>query len=74
MDATIPDDTLGRLVNHGKPGNCGMKKVVVDGEPKLCLFATKDICEDAELRYDYGVDNLPWEKKVCKTFLSSVVK
>ena len=37
-----------------------IKKVEVDGITHLCLFATADIPENTELRYDYGVPNLPW--------------
>ncbi|KAH3791226.1 hypothetical protein DPMN_144708 [Dreissena polymorpha] len=27
-----------------------------------CLFATKDIALNEELRFNYGVPNLPWRK------------
>ena len=46
-----------------------MKKVIVDDKPFLCLFATEDIKTDEELRYNYGVTNLPWENQVCELIL-----
>ena len=43
-----------------------MRKIVVDGQPRLCLFAKKDITEGTEIRYDYGEPSavLPWRKEV----------
>ena len=38
-----------------------MKKMVVSG--KVCLFATKDIAPNTELRYDYALKDLPWRVK-----------
>ena len=44
-----------RLVNDSKKGNSKMRKIVaLDGQPYLCLFATKDIEPGWELRYNYG--------------------
>jgi hypothetical protein len=37
-----------------------MKKMVLDGVPRLLLYATKNIRCGEELRYDYGVGDLPW--------------
>lgn len=56
---------LGRMVNDSPKAkaNSKMKKVVIDGKTYLCLFATCDIEIGTELRYDYGVPNLPWRKK-----------
>ncbi|KAH3805415.1 hypothetical protein DPMN_133718 [Dreissena polymorpha] len=42
--------------------NAEMKIVLVHGKPHLCLFATKDISVNEELRFDYRVPNLPWRK------------
>lgn len=59
-------DGYGRMVNdkHGSKSNCRMKKYFeVDGSfPKLGLFAIRNIGVEEELRYDYGVSNLPWRK------------
>ena len=44
-----------------------MKKVIVNNQPKLCLFALKEIDEGTEIRYDYSGPSsvLPWRKEVC---------
>ncbi|KAH3777884.1 hypothetical protein DPMN_179332 [Dreissena polymorpha] len=42
--------------------NAEMKIVLVHGKPHLCLFATKDISVNEELRFDYAVPKLPWRK------------
>ena len=39
-----------------------MKKIEVNNEPKLCLFANRDISIGEEVRYFYGVA-LPWHAK-----------
>ena len=51
-----------------------MKKVVVDNIPHLCLFATRDITINEELRYDYGLNDLPWRKKVISTTVTTQSK
>lgn len=53
-----------------------MRKIVVNGQPRLCLFAKKDR-EGMEIRYDYGEPSavLPWRKEVhhfCFGFLSQI--
>ncbi len=37
-----------------KLANCVVKQIVYKDNPKLCLFAIKDIPPQTELRYDYG--------------------
>ena len=50
----------------GTSANCAIKVIEIDERPHLCIFATRDILVGEELRYDYGVNNLPWRsnKKV----------
>ncbi|XP_067040063.1 N-lysine methyltransferase KMT5A-A-like isoform X1 [Acropora muricata] len=64
IDATFSHG-LGRLVNDlpAKKANCKMKKMVVSGKVCLCIFATRDIAPNTELRYDYGLKDLPWRVK-----------
>jgi len=67
MDSTlITGDGLGRFVNdiEASKANCKMRIVEIDKVPHLGLFATKTIFADEELRYDYGVSDLPWRTKV----------
>jgi SET domain-containing protein len=71
VDASLDpfDLNIARMVNDAATSalgqNCKMKIVSHPGStPNLCLFATRDIAKGTELRYDYGVNNLPWRKKV----------
>ena len=67
MDGTRSDG-LGRLVNDAAPKFCNskMKKIQILGTPSLALFATKDNAIGEELRYDYGVKDLPWRNNTGK--------
>lgn len=40
-----------------------MKKIVIDKQTYLCLFAASNIPIHTELRYDYGDPDLPWRIK-----------
>ncbi|XP_074598125.1 N-lysine methyltransferase KMT5A-like isoform X2 [Brevipalpus obovatus] len=69
VDATEPDETLGRLINHSKKlANLKTKIVEHRGLPRLIFIATKDIKSGEELSYDYGdrrrsvVNSLNWLK------------
>lgn len=57
---------MGRMINDAAIGdamqNCIMKIVEVDKSPHLCIFASRNIQQGEELRYDYGVATLPWRK------------
>lgn len=73
VDANTEPQTgpkFGRLVNHGIGGEINSKIVVktYNNRPVLCLFATKDIKQDTEILYDYGIINLPWVKEVSVQF------
>lgn len=47
----------------------------IDGRPKLCLFATKDIGVGEELSYPYGDDkNLWWKNKACSVYFKTILK
>ena len=65
MDATKTSG-LGKMVNDGTGRNANCKVQVVDGH--LCLFAIMDLPIDTELRYDYGIPDLPW-RKVCSAII-----
>jgi hypothetical protein len=64
LDAT-ETTTMGRMINDatGKSANCCMKVIELAKTPHLCLFATRKILSSEEIRYDYGVTNLPWRKQ-----------
>lgn len=68
IDASRDDGSFGRLVNddHRHP-NCRMKKIDVNGNPHLCLFALNDIKAGEEITYDYGGEDYPWRTQVSCT-------
>lgn len=61
MDATYSAG-LGRLVNDAEAriANCLIKKIVINGRPHLAIYAKRNLSINEELRYDYGVKDLPW--------------
>jgi hypothetical protein len=63
IDATF-SKRMGRYVNDAASSNpacnANMVKVFVDYRPYLALFAKRCIQAGEEIRYDYGVDGLPW--------------
>ena len=74
LDATFSQG-LGRLVNDAPhmDANCLMKKIEKGGHPRLVLFAKEDIYPGEELRYDYGIKDLPWRKRklgMCERFIA----
>lgn len=65
LDATKDDGSLARLVNDSKYfPNSKHKQMEIDGSPRLCLFALKNIAPGEEIRYFYGDDGLPWHAGV----------
>ena len=55
VDATKDDGRKGRLFNHNKTNsNVATRLPEVDGQPRLCLIAARDIEQGEELLYDYG--------------------
>ena len=68
IDATDTKDRLGHLVNDAKEGtalhNAKMKRVVIKHQPRLALYASRDIESGEEVAYDYGDDegNLWWRR------------
>ena len=55
MDATEETKRLGRLLNHSrKHSNIIAKTIVLNGVPRICLFAKKKIDPNVELMFDYG--------------------
>ena len=73
VDATFSSG-LGRLVNDASPNkpncNCVMRKIKAGTNIYLALYALRDIAVGEELRYDYGVKDLPW-RNVKGTYISS---
>ncbi|KAG8001019.1 Histone-lysine N-methyltransferase set-1 [Nibea albiflora] len=70
LDASLEDQSLGRLVNdeHRNP-NCKMQVLQVDNMPHFCLFAVRDIVPGEEVTYSYGDSDWPWHKQRFNTLL-----
>ncbi|KAL7833703.1 hypothetical protein AOLI_G00286630 [Acnodon oligacanthus] len=68
IDAARDDGSLGSLVNdeHINP-NCKMKGLIVEGRPRLCLFALRDETPGEEVTYNYGDGDFPWRSEVTKS-------
>ncbi|KAG8008871.1 N-lysine methyltransferase KMT5A [Nibea albiflora] len=64
LDASLEDQSLGRLVNdeHRNP-NCKMRVLQVDNMPHLCLFVVRDIVPGEKVTYSYGDSDWPWHKQ-----------
>lgn len=64
VDATY-SACLGRLVNdaEARNANCLMKKMIINSRPHLAIYAKRNLSTNEELRYDYGVKDLPWRIK-----------
>ena len=45
--------SIARYINHSCSPNCVMEMWIVDGLPRLGIFASQDIHELEELTYDY---------------------
>lgn len=54
-----------RFINHSCGPNCETQKWRVRGEPRIGIFARKNIPAGAELTFDYHLDSLGNEKKKC---------
>jgi SET domain-containing protein len=69
IDAT-QSASLGRFVNDTPRAfaNCNVKVQVINDTPHIVIYACGDIHSGDELRYDYGVRDLPWRRvrKVAK--------
>ena len=64
VDATFSSEQ-GRLVNDApsNKANCCMRKIKDGKNIYLALYALREISVGEELRYDYGVKDLPWRIK-----------
>lgn len=74
IDATNDIFGKGRMVNDAEKGdplqNSAIKIIEIEGDPHLCIFATRDINVGEELRYDYGEKDLPWRTVNIRFILS----
>ncbi|XP_060554702.1 uncharacterized protein LOC132715677 isoform X3 [Ruditapes philippinarum] len=68
IDGTFSEQ-IGRFANDGicEEKNAMAKTVLLSNEPRLALFATRNIFPGEEIRFDYGINDLPWRKKSQQT-------
>lgn len=69
IDATNEEGVTKHVNDSSTTGNYKMRVISHNGKPYLCLFATKDIINGKEIRYDYSssrhnAENRPWRKNV----------
>lgn len=77
MDSTkVTGDGLGQFVNDAIAceANCKMKMIQVTKQPQLALYATRKIQKNEEIRYDYGVSDLPWRNLVSILSLLDIIQ
>ncbi|XP_018319115.1 uncharacterized protein LOC108732676 isoform X2 [Agrilus planipennis] len=61
-----PKGNLARFMNHSCQPNCETQKWTVNGDTKVGLFALEDIPANTELTFNYNLECVGKEKKVCK--------
>ncbi|KAF5304180.1 hypothetical protein FQR65_LT08074 [Abscondita terminalis] len=61
-----PKGNLARFMNHCCQPNCETQKWTVNGDTRVGLFAIVDIPADSELTFNYNLECIGKEKKICK--------
>ncbi|XP_018579140.1 uncharacterized protein LOC108917152 isoform X2 [Anoplophora glabripennis] len=61
-----PKGNAARFMNHCCQPNCETQKWTVNGDTRVGLFATEDIPADTELTFNYNLECVGKEKKVCR--------
>ncbi|XP_022903665.2 histone-lysine N-methyltransferase NSD2 [Onthophagus taurus] len=56
---------LARFMNHSCKPNCETQKWTVNGDTRVGLFALEDIPENVELTFNYNLECIGKEKKIC---------
>ncbi|XP_015919381.2 uncharacterized protein [Parasteatoda tepidariorum] len=59
-----PKGNYSRFMNHSCEPNCEMQKWIVNSDPRIGLFARKDIKAGTELTFDYQMDFSRFNKKL----------
>ncbi|CAH0555529.1 unnamed protein product [Brassicogethes aeneus] len=60
-----PKGNVARFMNHSCQPNCETQKWTVNGDTRVGLFATEDIPANTELTFNYNLECVGKEKKVC---------
>lgn len=57
---------VARFMNHSCQPNCETQKWTVNGDTRVGLFAVVDIPANTELTFNYNLECVGKEKKICK--------
>lgn len=61
-----PKGNLARFMNHSCQPNCQTQKWTVKGDTRVGLFTTEDVPAGAELTFNYNLECIGKEKKICR--------
>ncbi|XP_044753544.1 uncharacterized protein LOC123312969 [Coccinella septempunctata] len=61
-----PKGNVARFMNHSCQPNCETQKWTVNGDTRVGLFAIEDIPADSELTFNYNLECVGTEKKICR--------
>ncbi|KAL3268102.1 hypothetical protein HHI36_007229 [Cryptolaemus montrouzieri] len=61
-----PKGNAARFMNHSCQPNCETQKWTVNGDTRVGLFALEDIPENTELTFNYNLECVGTEKKICR--------
>ncbi|KAK5644485.1 hypothetical protein RI129_005785 [Pyrocoelia pectoralis] len=61
-----PKGNLARFMNHCCQPNCVTQKWTVHGDTRVGLFAIENIAADSEVTFNYNLECIGKEKKICK--------
>nr|XP_023029170.1 uncharacterized protein LOC111517303 [Leptinotarsa decemlineata]XP_023029171.1 uncharacterized protein LOC111517303 [Leptinotarsa decemlineata]XP_023029172.1 uncharacterized protein LOC111517303 [Leptinotarsa decemlineata] len=61
-----PKGNVARFMNHCCQPNCETQKWTVNGDTRVGLFATVDIPAETELTFNYNLECIGKEKKICR--------
>jgi SET domain-containing protein len=61
-----PKGNVARFMNHSCQPNCETQKWTVNGDTRVGLFAQCDIPADTELTFNYNLECIGKEKKICR--------
>ncbi|XP_031349604.1 uncharacterized protein LOC116175568 isoform X2 [Photinus pyralis] len=61
-----PKGNLARFMNHCCEPNCVTQKWTVNGDTRVGLFAIDNIAADSEVTFNYNLECIGKEKKICR--------
>ena len=56
---------VARFINHSCDPNCETQKWIVDGLPRIGIYARKDIAKGTELSFDYKYEAMVDKRQPC---------